>query len=34
MTNEELTKILSDHLVWLETGGERGERADLEGANP
>ena len=33
MTNEELTKILSDHLVWLETDGERGERADLVGAN-
>ena len=33
MTNEELTAILAAHIVWVETEGRNGMRADLEGAN-
>ncbi len=28
-----LTKILKDHELWLDSNGKEGERADLEGAN-
>ena len=33
MKTEELTKILEPHKLWLESGGEQGERADLREAN-
>lgn len=33
MTNEELTAILADHIVWVQTKGREGNRADLEGAS-
>ena len=29
----EIKKILDDHKLWRETGGEKGARADLAGAN-
>ena len=29
----DIKKILDDHKLWRETGGEKGARADLEGAN-
>ena len=30
---EELRKIVADHEVWLQTGGEDGRKADLRGFN-
>lgn len=33
MTPSELKDILKDHELWIESGGERGRRADLQGAN-
>ena len=33
MKQEELNKILAEHKLWLETGGEEGKRANLRGAN-
>ena len=32
VSEEELKRILADHQEWLETNGEKGIRADLEGA--
>jgi hypothetical protein len=33
MNKKELNKILEQHKLWLESDGEKGERADLRGAN-
>lgn len=33
MTKEELSKILSDHALWLTTDGDEGSRANLNNAN-
>jgi hypothetical protein len=33
MKQEELSKILADHKYWLESGGEKGVRANLSGAD-
>lgn len=33
MTNEELVKILADHVVYLKTKGDKGKRAKFEGMN-
>ena len=32
-TKQELDKILDNHKLWLSSGGEKGERADLSFAN-
>ena len=32
-TKQELDKILDNHKLWLSSGGEKGERADLSSAN-
>ena len=33
MNKAELNKILDNHKLWLSSGGEKGERANLSGAN-
>ena len=33
ITKEEIQKILDDHKLWLETGGEKGKRANLTEAD-
>ena len=33
MENEKLQEILAAHKTWIESAGEKGERADLSGAN-
>ena len=33
MNKEELKRILEQHKIWLESDGEEGERANLEGVN-
>jgi uncharacterized protein YjbI with pentapeptide repeats len=33
ISKEELTKVLAEHKVFLDSYGERGTRADLRGAN-
>jgi len=33
MNKKELDRVLEQHRLWLESGGNKGERADLQGAN-
>ena len=33
ISKQELDKILDNHKLWLSSGGEKGERADLRYAN-
>lgn len=33
MTQEQLNIVLEDHKLWLETNGEKGQRANLTNAN-
>ena len=33
MNKKELKEILAQHVLWLDSDGEQGRRADLEGAN-
>ncbi len=33
VSEDELRRILTDHQEWLETNGEKGTQADLQGAD-